>query len=94
MLTEILKKLLSLSHNDDKKLLGGLRLCWRPPNVLIITRPDVPPSPDELTVVEKHLKAMGWSSVAGKLRSKTGKGGQGVVLLEIDVEPGAAAGVG
>lgn len=76
MLTEVLKRLTGLPYKEDYKLKGGLTLCWRPPNILIITRPDTPPSPQELWTVEDHLSRLGWLSFAGKLRSKPGKGGK------------------
>lgn len=82
MLTEILKTLLSNPTNQDH-ILGasrqkkdGLYLCWRPPNVLIITRPGSPgPSSQELTTVQNHLKGLGWQWVVGKLSRKQGEGG-------------------
>lgn len=76
MLAEILKKLTGLQYNENHPLEGGLILCWRPPNILILTRPDTPPSPQELKIVESHLKSLGWQSFSGRLRSKPGEGGK------------------
>ena len=97
MLTEILKTLLSNPTNQDH-ILGasrqkkdGLYLCWRPPNVLIITRPGSPgPSSQELTTVQNHLKGLG----CGQAVTEAGGRWSYLVLLEADVESGAAAVVG
>ena len=71
MLTKILTELLSKPTASNHKLRGGLWLNWRPTDQLIISRPDIPPSENELKVTINTLQAMGYTTYTRKLTKKT-----------------------
>lgn len=71
MLTKILTELLSKPTNQNHELRGGMWLNWRPPDKLIISRPGIPPSENELKVTINTLQAMGYTTYTRKLFKKT-----------------------
>ena len=75
MLTQILTEL--LTHRDDQnhELRGGMWLNWRPVDRLIISRPGIAPSENELKVVVNTLKAMGYTTYTRPLTPKKSRNG-------------------
>lgn len=61
----------------ERKKKDGLWLSWMPPSELRISRPRVVPSPNELRIVENHLRALGYTVTVSPLKKgrsqKTGE---------------------
>lgn len=77
MLTQIITELLSHQDNQNHELRGGMWLNWRPVDRLIISRPNVPPSENELKVVVNTLQGMGYTTYTRPLTQKPG--GSGII---------------
>lgn len=75
ILASVITGLMNSPLDANQELSGGLWLCWRPVDVLIITRPETPPDGRELEIVLDHLSKMGYQGKPGKMNNRMDKKG-------------------